>query len=87
MSIGAADANASTVAVRGFTPHEPPNVIATGTVEPVRPTSGLASRCRVSTSLELRRAPLKERPNTLLVVPAVLDPAPYCLNPLEPFGG
>ena len=39
----------------------------------------------VSTSFELRRTPLKKRPDTLLIIGAVINPAPYCLNPLEPF--
>ena len=38
-----------------------------------------------STSLELRRTPLEKRPDTLLIVGAVINPAPYRLNPLEPF--
>lgn len=39
----------------------------------------------VSTSFELRRTPLKKSPDTLLIIGAVINPAPYCLNPLEPF--
>ena len=41
----------------------------------------------VSTSLELRRTPLKKGPDTLLIIGAVINPAPYCLNPLESFRG
>lgn len=39
----------------------------------------------VSTSFELRRTPLKKSPDTLLIIGTVVNPAPYCLNPLEPF--
>ena len=36
-----------------------------------------------STSLELGRAPLKERPDALSIVGAIVNATPYSLNPLE----
>ena len=38
-----------------------------------------------STSLELGRAPLKERPDALPIVGAIVNATPYSLNPLESF--
>jgi len=65
----------------------------TATIAPLGISTAASSAVRgyvllvaiVSTSFEFRRTPLKKSSDTLLIIGAVINPAPYSLNPLEPF--